>query len=101
MCLGVKVFAALGVKPMIGLKRMLVTTDIKGTPLHHAARMGNVEMCKTLVELRAETDTRRMFGRSPLDLARAQNPGSEGNVLEPRPANNCRKDCPTEWSGAL
>ena len=78
----VRVFAALGVKPMIGVKRLLVTIDIKGTPLHHAAKMGNVEMCKTLVELGAQTDKKDMFGRSPLEVARAQNPGSEGNVLD-------------------
>ena len=78
----VRVFAALGVKPMIGVKRLLVMYDIKGTPLHHAAKMGNVEMCKTLVELGAQTDKKDMFGRSPLEVARAQNPGSEGNVLD-------------------
>ena len=78
----VKVSAALGVKPMIGIKRLLVTMDIKGTPLHHAAKMGNVEMCRTLVELGAKTDTQDVFGRSPLEVARAQNPGSEGNVLD-------------------
>ena len=77
-----KVFAALGVKPMIGMKRLLASTDIKGTPLHHAAKMGNVEMCKTLVEMGAQTDKKDMFGRSPLEVARAQNPDSEGNVLD-------------------
>jgi len=51
-----------------------------------AIKMGNVEMCKTLVENRdGRTDRQEghvRAGRSPLEVARAQNPGSEGNVLD-------------------
>ena len=49
---------------------------------NHAAKMGNVEMCKTLVELGTRADKKDRFGRTPLEVARAQFPGSEGNVLD-------------------
>ena len=42
----------------------------KETPLHYAAKYGNVELAKLLLEAKADPRAKEFHGKTPLDLAK-------------------------------
>ena len=70
--------AALGVKPLVGMKQMLGMFNLKATALHRAALVGNIEMVRELVAAGARTDVRDKGGLTPLERAAK---GLPGNII--------------------
>lgn len=67
---------ALGIKPLYTLKRMIEPFNLKGTPLHHAALKGNLEVVAELVKLGADTQAKDKYGLTPLERAAEGIPGN-------------------------
>ncbi|KAL3482814.1 ankyrin repeat-containing domain protein, partial [Aspergillus germanicus] len=47
--------------------------DYMGSPLHHAAKMGNTEMARFLIDAGANIQLKDPMGRTPEDLALKNN----------------------------
>jgi len=52
------------------------------TPLHHAAMLGNYQMCRLLLRHGAARNSRESRGKTPLDLARSGGHGKVVKLLE-------------------
>ena len=72
---------SLGVKSMRGMSRFMAAYDMGGTPLHHAAKAGNVVATRALVELGADVTIKDRSGATPADVARARHPGTATEAL--------------------
>ena len=55
---------------------------VKETPLHYAAKYGNVELAKLLMEAKANPKAKDFHGKTPLDLAKEGNHQDIVKLLE-------------------
>ena len=54
----------------------------KETPLHYAAKYGNVELAKLLLKAKADPTAKEFHGKTPLELAKERNHHDVVKLLE-------------------